>query len=135
MLHKAGVKTAVANPARSRNFARSVGRLAKTDKIDAEVLAQYGDRVRPPASTPPSKLQAKIAEITVARRQIVDEMKILKQQQTQTLDELVTAQTEARISLCQRHCKDLEKLLAELIGEDDGIKRKHEILTSIPASA
>jgi transposase len=132
MLHKAGVKTAVANPARSRNFARSVGRLAKTDKIDAQVLAQYGDRVRPPASTPPSKLQAKIAEITVARRQIVDEMKILKQQQTQTLDELVTAQIEARISLCQRHCKDLEKLLAELIEEDGGIKRKHEILTSIP---
>ncbi|EAQ24770.1 transposase [Roseovarius sp. 217] len=59
-------------------------------------------------------------------------MKILKQQETQTLDELVTAQIEARISLCQRHCKDLEKLLAELIEEDDGIKRKHEILTSIP---
>lgn len=131
-LHKAGVKTAVANPARSRNFARSVGRLAKTDRIDAQVLAEYGEKVRPPASTPPSKLQAKIAEITVARRQIVDEMKILKQQQTQTLDELVTAQIGARISLCQRHCKDLEKLLAELIEEDGGIKRKHEILTSIP---
>lgn len=131
-LHAAGVRTAVANPARSRNFARSVGRLAKTDRIDAQVLAEYGERVRPPASTPPSKLQAKIAEITVARRQIVDEMKILKQQQTQTLDELVIAQIAARISLCQCHCKDLERLLAELIEEDDGIRRKHEILTSIP---
>lgn len=131
-LHEAGVRTAVANPARSRNFARSVGRLAKTDRIDAQVLAEYGERVRPPARTPPSKLQAKIAEITVARRQIVDEMKILKQQQTQTLDDLVIAQIAARISLCQCHCKDLEQLLAELIEEDDGIRRKHEILTSIP---
>ncbi|MBV7380837.1 IS110 family transposase [Maritimibacter dapengensis] len=131
-LHGAGVRTAVANPARSRNFARSIGRLAKTDRIDAQVLAEYGERLRPPASTPPSKLQAKIAEITVARRQIVDEMKILKQQQTQTLDDLVIAQIAARISLCQGHCKDLEQLLAELIQEDDGIRRKHEILTSIP---
>jgi len=131
-LHEAGVRTAVANPARSRNFARSVGRLAKTDRIDAQILAEYGERVRPPASTPPSKLQAKIAEITVARRQIVDEMKILKQQQTQTLDDLVIAQIAARISLCQCHSKDLEQLLAELIEEDDGIRRKHEILTSIP---
>ena len=131
-LHEAGVRTAVANPARSRNFARSVGRLAKTDRIDARVLAEYGERVRPPASTPPSKQQAKIAEITVARRQIVDEMKILKQQQTQTLDDLVIAQIAARISLCQCHCKDLEQLLAELIEEDDGIRQKHEILTSIP---
>jgi transposase len=132
MLHKAGVKTTVANPARTRNFARSVGRLAKTDRIDAQILAEYGERVRPPASTPPSRLQAKIAEITVARRQIVDEMKILKQQQSQTKDELVTAQIAARISLCQRHCKDLEQVLVELIEEDDGVRRKHEILTSIP---
>ena len=94
-LHDAGVRTAVANPARSRNFARSVGRLAKTDRIDAQVLAEYGERVRPPAST-------------------------------------LIAQIAARISLCQCHCKDLEQLLAELIEEDDGIRRKHEILTSIP---
>lgn len=131
-LHEAGVRTAVANPARSRNFARSVGRLAKTDRIDAQVLAEYGERVRPPASKPPSKLQAKIAEITVARRQIVDEMKILKQQQSQALDSIVATQIEARISLCQRHCKDLEQLLADLIKEDDALRRRHEILTSIP---
>ena len=62
-LHEAGVRTAVANPARSRNFARSVGRLAKTDRIDAQVLAEYGERVRPPASTPPSKQQAKIEKL------------------------------------------------------------------------
>ncbi|HKK97552.1 MAG TPA: IS110 family transposase [Marivita sp.] len=131
-LHEAGIKAAVANPARSRSFARSVGRLAKTDRIDAQILAEYGERVRPPASTPPSKLRAKIAEITVARRQIVDEMTILKQQKSQAVDSIVVTQMDARIALCQRHCKDLEQLLAELIEEDDGIKRKHEILTSIP---
>lgn len=131
-LHEAGVKTAVANPARSRNFARSVGRLAKTDRIDAQVLAEYGQKVRPPATTPPSKLHAKIAEITVARRQIVEELKILKQQKSQALDSLVVTQIDARIYLCKSHCNDLEQLLAKLIEDDEDIRRKHEILTSIP---
>ena len=80
-------------------------------------------KFRPPASTPPSKLQAKIAEITVARRQIVDEMMILKQQKSQAVDSVVVTQMEARIALCQRHCKKLEQILAELIEEDDSIRR------------
>tara|TARA_R110000796_G_scaffold184642_1_gene301232 strand:+ start:134 stop:1111 length:978 start_codon:yes stop_codon:yes gene_type:complete len=131
-LHAAGINTAVTNPARSRNFARSIGRLAKTDKIDAQMLARFGDATRPPTSVPPSPLNAQVTEMIVARRQIVDELTILKQQKSQTKLDHVRAQIEERVRLCRRHCKDLEEQTLALIATDAQMVEKYDILTSIP---
>lgn len=47
MLHEAGIDVAVVNPFRSRQFADSMGRLAKTDTIDAQMLARFAERIQP----------------------------------------------------------------------------------------
>ena len=48
-LMKAGLPVAVVNPRQVRDFARAVGKLAKTDPIDAKILAHFGEAVQPPA--------------------------------------------------------------------------------------
>jgi len=70
-LAAAGLPIAVVNPRQARDFARATGRLAKTDRIDAEVLARFAQAVRPaPRPVTEEEVQA-LAEITARPRQVV----------------------------------------------------------------
>lgn len=62
-LEAAGLRVAVVNPKRVRDFARSLGRLAKTDRLDAQVLALFGERLRPAATRLPSRQQRQLREL------------------------------------------------------------------------
>ncbi|MEM6891683.1 MAG: transposase [Pseudomonadota bacterium] len=79
-LHEAGIKTAVINPFRSRQFADSMGTLAKTDAIDAQMLARFAERMTPKTTVPPTKAHQMLRELQTARRQIVREIGDLKRQ-------------------------------------------------------
>lgn len=70
-LQRAGVEVCVANPRRVRDFARAEGRLAKTDPIDASVLADFGARMAPQPTPAPSPEQRLLAGLVERRRQIV----------------------------------------------------------------
>ena len=96
-LHEAGLPVAVVNPYRSRRFADVLGRLAKTDRIDAETLARFGATMRPAVSEPPTEIMAKLAEATVARRQVVETRISLEQQLSEAFLAVVKAQIAERI--------------------------------------
>ncbi len=66
-LAAAGIAVAIVNPRQVRDFARATGRLAKTDRLDAEVLARFGEAVRPEAR-PLADEQAQALEALVTRR-------------------------------------------------------------------
>ena len=72
-LADAGIAVAIVNPRQVRDFARATGRLAKTDRLDAEVLAQFGEAVRPKAR-PLADEQAQALEALVTRRRQLVEM-------------------------------------------------------------
>jgi transposase len=75
-----GLRVAIVNAARVRDFARASGRLAKTDRIDAEVIARYGAFARP-APTPPVRGGRQIlAELLGYRRQLTAEITARSQQ-------------------------------------------------------
>lgn len=67
----AGLPVAVVNPRQARDFARATGRLAKTDRIDAEMLARFAEAVRPEARPVPEAEAHAFAEILSRRRQVV----------------------------------------------------------------
>ena len=68
----AGLPLAVVNPRQVRDFARAAGRLAKTDRLDAEAIALFAERIRPrPRPVPDAQAQA-LAELVARRRQIVE---------------------------------------------------------------
>ena len=131
-LYAAGTRVAVVNPYRSRRFADVIGRLAKTDRIDAAVLAHFGAAMRPSPSEPPSEVMVRIGEIAVARRQLVAQRVTLEHQLSETTMDVVRRQIEARLALCRSQYDELEAALLELVRSEPHVRRRYEVLTSIP---
>lgn len=71
-LAAAGLTVAVVNPAQVRHFARASGQRAKTDALDARVLAHFGERMRPPARALPDDAAQELRGLLVRRRQVVE---------------------------------------------------------------
>lgn len=132
MMHAAGIAVAVINPFRSRQFADSLGRLAKTDTIDAETLARFAERMRPSPTIPPDKHSKILHELHTARRQVSDEVADLKRQLQTTEHAIAARQIRARIAMGERHKGVLEEEIRAVIASDPELSNKFEILTSIP---
>jgi len=126
----AGHKVVVANPRQVRDFARGIGQLAKTDRIDARVLAQFASMVKPEPRQKTSEQAVILAELVTRRRQLSDLM-------TQEANRLPHARhPDVRRSLkkslraLERQIDDLDKLIRKNIDSDDGLRRKDEIVQS-----
>lgn len=101
----AGLPVVVVNPRQVRDFARALGRLAKTDAIDAEVLARFADRVRPPVRALPDEAQQELEALVTRRRQLLDML-------TAERHRLHTARRSVRRGL-QQHIRWLERRVDE----------------------
>src|SRR3954451_2437440 len=71
-LMKAGLPVAVVNPRQVRDFARAVGKLAKTDPIDAKILAHFAEAVQPPVRRMADQQLTEIGQLVTRRRQLVE---------------------------------------------------------------
>ena len=128
----AGFTTVVANPRQVRDFARGLGELAKTDPIDAVVLARFAQLVQPkprPAATPE---EADLAELVSRRRQLVNTL-------TQETNRLAMARLrqvrrsiKKHISMLEREICSLDDEISRLIRADETLARKDDILRSTP---
>ena len=128
----AGFTTVVVNPRQVRDFARGLGELAKTDPIDARVLARFAQIVQPAPRPAPSAEQAELAELVSCRRQLVDSLT----QQTNRIEKVTLRQIRRSIEAV-RHTlkKQIEKLddeIAKIIEADETLSRKDKILRSTP---
>ena len=132
MLHDAGISVAVVNPFRSRQFAESMGRMAKTDTIDAKMLAHFAERMHPAPTLPRDASAQELRDLQVARRQVVGELSDLKRQIQTTENALARRQIRARIAMGERHKTELEATIQRLITKTPELKSKFEILMSIP---
>lgn len=132
MLHEAGIPVAVINPFRSRQFADSMGKLAKTDTIDTEVLTRFAELMQPKQSVPLSGYHKALRDLQTARRQVLDEVGDLKRRLQTTEHPLAAQQIRARIKMGTRHKGALEEEIQSLIGAEPDLKTKYDILTSIP---
>jgi len=128
----AGFHVAVVNPKRVRDFARALGLAAKTDRLDARVLALFAEKVQPaPAQKTPEK-QAEIQQLVARRRQLID----LRTQESNRWD--VTPSKAARKSIqavlntLERQVRDIEKAIEDLVESDDEWRQKTELVQSVP---
>ena len=122
-LHESDIPVAVINPFRARQFADSIGQLAKTDTIDAELLARFAERMSPEPSTPPCGPTRALRELHTARRQVVDELGDLKRRLQTTDHPLAADQIQERIAMAMRHKAALEKEIQTRIDGDPAMKR------------
>jgi transposase len=108
LLAGAGLAVAIINPRRIRNFARSIGKLAKTDAIDAGILALYGERMRPKQRHIPDPQHRHLAALVTRRRQLV----VMRASEEQRLDPaLVEPSLKAAIA---RHIKSLARDIGKI---------------------
>ena len=131
-LHSKGIGVAVLNPYRSRRFAQALGELAKTDKIDASVLARFAAMVQPETTDPTPKALNNLKELASARRQIMQDITSLRLQMGQAHHVLARKQIQQRLDLLDKHRKAIDKEILALIKADPFLANQFQILCSIP---
>lgn len=125
------IDIAVVNPRRVRDFARGIGRDAKTDAIDAEVIAIYGSVVAPRPMAIRSDHDHKHAALVRRRDQLLSLQQTEKNRLRQTLDEDAKASIQKVLEVLKEQRKDVEKQLAALLKADTVNARTIEILSSV----
>ncbi|MDG4553009.1 MAG: transposase [Candidatus Competibacter sp.] len=106
-LVEAGFPVAVINPRQARDFAKATGRLAKTDAIDAGVLARFGHAIRP-EPRPWKDAEAQALTALIQRRRQVVEMLTAEKNRLASAHPHVRPDIEATIAWLERRLKDLE---------------------------
>ena len=127
----AGLPVAVVNPARTREFAKALGRLAKTDAVDAAVLAEFAERIRPPARPVPDADAQKMQELLARRGQLVGMRTMEKNRLGTALSRVVRRSIEAHLKWLDEQIDSAEKELDEAIERSEVWKAKGELLQSI----
>lgn len=109
------------NPARVRQFAKATGRLAKTDRIDAAVLAEYGRTLQPPAEPKPMPLLEELTDVVRRRAQLAELLGLQRTQRQQLYDAKLIAGLDQLIGFLEQQITALEQRLDELIDKDGGL--------------
>lgn len=127
----AGLVVAVVNPARVRQFARACGLLAKTDKLDAQVLAVFGQKVQPRHYTGKSEAEKQLSALLVRRRQL-DEMLKAEQNRLRTISQSLKGSVERSIAFLKEEKKLLDTQIQQFMKEQAAWQEQREILKSAP---
>jgi transposase len=130
-LFHAGLCVAVVNPARVRQFARACGLLAKTDKLDAQVLAVFGQRVQPKPYTGKSETEKHLGALLVRRKQ-VEEMLKAEQNRLRTVSSSLRGSVERSIAFLKEEKKILDEQIQQFLAEQEAWQEQMEILKSTP---
>jgi transposase len=130
-LAAAGVRVVVVNPRQVRDFAKATGRLAKTDALDAQVLAQFADAVRPAVRPLPEASTQELAALLARRRQLV-EMLTAEKNRLGRAPRRIDRDIRTHIAWLERQVAQLETDLTRAIHASPIWREKDEWLQSMP---
>ena len=131
-LQVAKIPVAAINPRQARDFAKASGQLAKTDRIDAEVLAHFAEAIRPDARPLPSA-EVQALDALLSRRQQLLEMRVMESNRLGACtDPTVRAGLERHLAWLEAEVADADHRLAEAVKASPAWKEKDELLQSIP---
>lgn len=131
-LLKKGHLVAVANPTQVRDFARGLGILAKTDGVDAAVLAQYAEIARPRTTALAPENRVELTELVTRRRQLIDQRTAERNRLGQARVKAVRVNVQQTIRFLQKQIDSIEKRIKELLKSDDDWNDKADLLMSVP---
>jgi transposase len=128
-LYEAGLPVAVVNPSRVRQYARASGLLAKTDKLDAFNLAEFGKQMKPRKYEAKSESERHVSALLVRRRQL-EEMLKAEKSRLRTVPTAMRPSIERMIEVLKGEIKQLEKELDKFMKENEEWQAQEQILTS-----
>jgi len=132
-LAASGMAVAVVDPFRVRMFAKAQGILAKTDRLDARVLAMFAAVMTPSVRPPAPQVLADLAELMTARMSAVEAQTALKNQRAAATVKFLQRQLDRRIERGDKDIAALDSAIGKRIAADPGLARRYAILTSIPS--
>ena len=131
VLASAGLRVVVINPKQARDFARATGVLAKTDQVDALMLARFGEAVRPALRPIKDEDLRKLEEVVTRRRQLVD-MLTAEKNRRQQASATIAKSIGKHIEWLQQLIKETEGDLGRAIKDSPIWHAKADLLASIP---
>lgn len=126
-----GLPVVVVNPRQVRDFAKATGTLAKTDEIDAHLIARFGEAVRPELRPLKDQDAQKLTSLITRRRQIV-EMITAEKNRLNTAPKWTSKDIQTNISWLEKCLKKVDKVLKNLLKKSPLWREKDEILQSTP---
>jgi len=130
-LAAAGLPVVVANPRQVRDFAKATGQLAKTDRVDAFILALFAERVRPPVRPLPNE-QTRILNALLTRRRQLQEMLTAEKNRFAHAQDPVRRDIAKHIRWLERRVADVDKDLDQTIQQSPVWRAKENLLRSVP---
>ena len=130
-LAAAGLPVAVVNPRQVRSFARAMGRLAKTDRLDAETIARFAAAVQPPVRPLPDEATRHLGALVARRRQLL-EMLVAERNRRHAAEPVMHARIEAHLRWLEEALAEIERDLDQAIRESAIWQAKAELLRSVP---
>lgn len=130
-LAEAGLPIVVANPRNIRAFARATGRLAKTDALDAKVLAEFAMIIKPKIRDLPDAMNTELKALSTRRRQLI-EMLIAEGNRLSTAPKAVRPNIEAHVNWLKSELKKLDSDISSFIKNNAFYQEKDQLLKSAP---
>jgi transposase len=131
-LAAAGLPLAIVNPRQIRDFARALGRLAKTDPIDAEVIARFAEAIRPTPRPLPDDQARALGELVARRRQIVEMMTAERNRRHQMTVRKRLKAIERHLDWLQKELSEIEQELDQTIRGTPAWRDSEDLLKSVP---
>ncbi len=132
VLVDAGLPVAVVNPRQVRDFARATGRLAKTDRLDAEAIARFAEAVRPQPRALPDEQRSALAALVARRRQLVEMRAAEKNRRQQLRSPRLRQPLDEHLAWLSRAIDDLDKDLDKTVRDSPLWRAEEDLLQSVP---
>jgi len=129
-LYLAGLPLCRVNPKRTRYFARSLGQLAKTDKLDGKVLALFGERVKPPLTRLPTEKE-QVLSAFITRREQISNFLVAERNRLHTAPKKLHASLNEHITWLKHELKQLECAIDDFVNDDPDFKEKSDLLVEV----
>lgn len=127
-----GLGVAVVNPRQVRNFARATGKIAKTDAIDAHVLAHFAEAVRPELRPLKDGEAREFSALVARRRQVLEMIVAEKNRLSRTSSKTICGEIREHIAWLERRLKDMDRGISAAVKGRPLWREKDNILRSVP---
>jgi len=131
-LLEAQLPVALVNPRHVRDLAKGLGRQAKTDRIDARMLAEFARLAAPRLAAKPSEKQAELEALVTCRRQLLDLRTEQTNRRQQTTNATALRSIDAVLKTINQQIDKLDAQIAKLIESDDDLNQRGQLLRSVP---
>ena len=131
-LAKAGIDAIKINPWQVRRFAEAVGTRAKTDQVDARMLASMASALALKPTPPPSENLLNLKELRIARQALIKDRTATKNRSLNATMELIKRHNIALLQQLEQQLREIDQAIADLIKDDEELNERLQLLISIP---